>query len=432
MTCLEYLCQLFWVPPELLKLEARAISKTLRIPHHAYGVHGPFQLKQFGLLSIRSLVAINCAAMFRASRVTLHGWRDGWCALLGSLNSVPASSSPSPLLAPSCWDSPPITARLFNAFNGFRDNFLRSIPPHILTKIQGSFHNIAHFKPYGPILSPIGAAPENDRVLSKLLLALRTSPHKPQKQAYEVFVQVLHPLPFPNLIFTRASRWLLKYFSFQISQDSIHNMLVVLGGCHSPFFASLIIRTLAYAWTTGTRFSNSLSDNLKSPFCDFGPQRLPHIISCPKLLSPLLLAINSELKHRGIHYCFDESGIHSRNDLLPLLFPVSPSSPLPLLPMALSCDMFNCAKSLTFSSSMALNAFVKDRVPIACDKFGHEFWDSCFGTLVLLAGLADVVGDAIFSLLLLSPILSLLQLPPMAPTSWSRIPCSLLIVVTID
>ena len=187
VTCLEYLCQLYWVPPELLKLEARAISKILKIPHHAYGVHGPFQLKQYGLLSFRSLLAINCAAMFRASRVTLAGWRDGWASLVHSLDSIPASDAPSPLLAPLCWDTPPITARLFCAFNGFRDNYLKCIPPHILRKIQGSFHNIAHFKPYGPLVSPIGAAPEGDWVLKKLLKALRSNPQKPQKEAYGVF-----------------------------------------------------------------------------------------------------------------------------------------------------------------------------------------------------------------------------------------------------
>jgi hypothetical protein len=73
VSCLEYLCQLFWVPKRLLKLEARAIAITLKIPYYAYGKHGPFQLKGFGILSIRSVLAINCSAMFRASKVTLKG-----------------------------------------------------------------------------------------------------------------------------------------------------------------------------------------------------------------------------------------------------------------------------------------------------------------------------------------------------------------------
>lgn len=39
--CLDYLCQMYWVPPSLLRLETRAISKILKIPQHAFGVDGP-------------------------------------------------------------------------------------------------------------------------------------------------------------------------------------------------------------------------------------------------------------------------------------------------------------------------------------------------------------------------------------------------------
>ena len=49
VTCLEYLCQIYWVPEKLLKLEARAIAIILKAPFYAFGKHGPFQLKQFGL-----------------------------------------------------------------------------------------------------------------------------------------------------------------------------------------------------------------------------------------------------------------------------------------------------------------------------------------------------------------------------------------------
>ena len=61
-------------PPRLLKLEARALSIILKISHYAYGVDGPFHLKAFGVLSARSILSVNLAALFRASRVTLVGW----------------------------------------------------------------------------------------------------------------------------------------------------------------------------------------------------------------------------------------------------------------------------------------------------------------------------------------------------------------------
>ena len=158
-SCLEYLCQMLWVPERLLKLEARAIAMILKIPSYAYGKDGPFQLKEFGILSIRSILETNLAAMFRASRVTLKGWDLSWRQLLASLNSQPLQVSPSHTLSPPCWDSDPIASRLFCAFNGFRDNYLGCMPPHILKRIQGSFHSFHFLEPHGPPLSPQEVAP---------------------------------------------------------------------------------------------------------------------------------------------------------------------------------------------------------------------------------------------------------------------------------
>ena len=100
-------------PPSLLKLEARAIAKNLRIPYYAYGTDGPFQLKQIGLLSARSILCCNLAAMFRASRVTLSGWTESWSILVSSLAGLSLEGDLSSIMAPSCWDDGPIAARLF-------------------------------------------------------------------------------------------------------------------------------------------------------------------------------------------------------------------------------------------------------------------------------------------------------------------------------
>ena len=84
VSCLEYLCQLYSVPARLLKLEARAVAIILKIPSHALGIDGPFQLHEAGILSCRSILALNFSAMFRASQVTLRGWQSGWRLLLAS------------------------------------------------------------------------------------------------------------------------------------------------------------------------------------------------------------------------------------------------------------------------------------------------------------------------------------------------------------
>ena len=119
---------MFWTPKRLLALETRAIAIMLKAPYYTFGKHGPFQLKQYGLLSFRSRVVMNLSAMFRASRVTLSGWLSCWAGLLSSVDGRNIDNSISANLAPLCWSSPPIASRLFTAFNGFRDDFLGGSP----------------------------------------------------------------------------------------------------------------------------------------------------------------------------------------------------------------------------------------------------------------------------------------------------------------
>ena len=132
---------MYWAPPSLLKLEARAISRILKIPSYAFGVDGPFHLKKYGILSCRSILSMNMAAMFRASRVTLDGWQRSWGLLLDSLDHRDVTTSPLPSLSPPEWDSHSLASRLLLAYNGFRDNHLGCIPQHVLGKIQHAFHN---------------------------------------------------------------------------------------------------------------------------------------------------------------------------------------------------------------------------------------------------------------------------------------------------
>ena len=107
ISCHEYLCQMHWAPPSLLKLEARAISRILKIPSYAFGVDGPFQLKNYGILSCRSILTVNLAAMFRASRVTLDGWQCSWSLLLDSVNTRHIDTAQLHTLSPPSGTLPP-------------------------------------------------------------------------------------------------------------------------------------------------------------------------------------------------------------------------------------------------------------------------------------------------------------------------------------
>ena len=138
VSCVEYLCQLFWVPARLLKLEARAVAIILRIPSFAFGVDGPLQLSEHGILSCRSILAVNFAAMFRASRITLQGWQDSWGLLQASTDSRQIESCNAASLSHACSDSLPIVARLFTAYNGFRDDHLACMPAHAAKQNKAS------------------------------------------------------------------------------------------------------------------------------------------------------------------------------------------------------------------------------------------------------------------------------------------------------
>ena len=374
VSCLEYLMQMYSVPPQLLKLEARALSIILKIPHYAYGVDGPFHLKSYGILSARSLLAVNLAALFRASRVTLAGWEKSWRKLVRSLDSRNIGTSISHTLAPPCWEDAPIASRLFSAFNGFRDNYLHSIPPHILRKIQSSFHDYDFLRPDGHPLSPHTNAPLDDQVFKELSAILAKFPEKPKKEAYKVFLRIVHPTALPDLLFKRANRWSLKYLGLSPSLESISCSLAVLKKCGSPFFASLIIRTLAFGWTTGTRFSNSKTDLSRCPFCRAGPQKLGHIIACPGLIRPLISAINEDLRARGLIFRVPNIDCDDLSSIFHGLFPPSPSSPAPLLLMACACDAFQGARNFTFGSRLSLHLFLTARVKLLFKKLGRKFW----------------------------------------------------------
>ena len=158
------------------------------------------------------------------------------------------------------------------------------------------------------------------------------------------------------------------------SLESITCVLAVLKKCGSPFFASLIIRTLAFGWITGTRFSNSKTDLSKCPFCHIGPQNLGHIIACPSLLRPLIRAINKELRARGLSYRVPDADCDDLSSIFHSLFPPSPSSPAPLLLMACACDAFQGARNFTFGSRLSLHLFLDARVKLLFKKFGNKFW----------------------------------------------------------
>ena len=374
VSCLEYLCQMYWAPPSLLRLESRAIAKILKIPAYAFSVDGPFKLKEYGVLSCRSIVALNCAALFRASRTTLEGWQAGWQLLLHSCKFSSLDDCIAPSMSTPEWNSIPITARLFTAFNGFRDNHLQCIPLPFLAKLKPSFHKFSFLIPSGPVLSTSVVAPIDDPIFKRLYAVFKNSKGKPQRGAYEIFKEIVHPQPFPQLMFLRASRWLHKYFEIELSFSTIEKCMAIIKKCSSPFVASLIVRTLAYAWTTGVRFTHSVTDRGRCPFCDCPPETLPHILCCKALLLPLRDALNSELRSRGLLYVLIDFSSDDANGILRKIIPSSPASPCCLLILAAACDMFHAAKNVTFLSKSACNGFIKSRAHIFAQKLGHKFW----------------------------------------------------------
>ena len=294
--------------------------------------------------------------------------------MVRSLDSRNIGTSTSNSLAPPCWEDAPIASRLFCAFNGFRDNYLLFIPPHILRKVQSSFHSYDFLRPEGHPLSPQTNAPFDDPIFKELSSILAKFPDKPQKDAYKIFLKVVHPTALPDLLFKRANRWCLKYLGSSPSLECISYVLAVLRKCGSPFFASLIIRTLAFGWTIGTRFSNSLTDLSRCPFCQVGPQNLGHLIACPSLLRPLTKAINKELRARGLSFRVPDADFDDLPSIFHSLFPSSPSSPAPLLLMACACDAFQGARNFTFGSRLSLSIFLDARVKLLFKKFGGKFW----------------------------------------------------------
>ena len=184
----------------------------------------------------------------------------------------------------------------------------------------------------------------------------------------------MHPQPFPQLMFIRASRWLHKYFDIELSPTTINSCMSIIKNCGSPFLASLIVRTLAYAWTTGVRFTHSVTDRGCCPFCSRPPETLPHILSCKLLLLPLRDALNSELRNRGFSNVLCDLSSEDASGILRKMIPLRPASPCCLLLLASACDMFHSAKNVSFLSKAARIAFIKSRVHIFAQKLGFKFW----------------------------------------------------------
>ena len=189
----------------------------------------------------------------------------------------------------------------------------------------------------------------------------------------------MHPQPFPQLLFIRASRWLNKYFDIELSPSTIDRSMAIIKNCGSPFFASLIVRTLAYAWTTGVRFSQSVTDKGCCPFCSKPPETLPHILSCKMLLLPLRDALNSELRSRGFSTVLRNLSSEDACGILRILIPARPASPCCLLLLASACDLFQSAKNVSFLSKAARIAFIKSRVHIFAKNLGPKFWKNELG-----------------------------------------------------
>ena len=58
----------------------------------ALGRDGAHRLKEMGLPNMRSIVVLNMASQFRASRVTFKGWEDAWQVLVRAADQLPADT----------------------------------------------------------------------------------------------------------------------------------------------------------------------------------------------------------------------------------------------------------------------------------------------------------------------------------------------------
>ena len=174
------------------------------------------------------------------------------------------------------------------------------------------------------------------------------------------------PVPFPLLLHKRASRWLGKYFGLEISLATVESILSLLYHC------TLIIRTLGYAWTTGARFSHGVSDTSKCPFCKVGSENLPHIISCPSLIIPILVASNSVLRSRGLLF---QADVHINRDpysILSVLLPQPCINVAQLFPLAAVCDVFQASKGFSFSNDLVCQRFIFNRVSLFADRLSKD------------------------------------------------------------
>ena len=252
---------------------------------------------------------------------------------------------------------------------------MKVTPQYILRRLRFDLCIYPPLQPYGPVASPLEVTPDRDPIYKELMRILSSNPLKPQKKAYECFKQLLHPLSFPVQIQIRASRWTNKYFNLDFPLETANMYCDLVAKCNSPFFAGLVLRTLVYGWTTGTRFSNSVSAR-KCPYCNIEPERLSHLLTCPSMISLLAKEVNKLCSAHGVFFGFPIHDSDALNEWLPLLLPVSPTSHAHLLLLALSFDLFHATKEFSFLSNDALAGFICSRVQLSGRKFGKKFWAS--------------------------------------------------------
>ena len=156
----------------------------------------------------------------------------------------------------------------------------------------------------------------------------------------------------------------------------MHSALTTIQKCQSLFFADLIIRTLAYAWTTGARFANCISDLQICPFYKKALQALRQILGCSSFSTPLRVAVNSILQAKDVAYVIPLFDFDDLSEVVSVLIPPLPTSPAHLLLLAAACDCFHAARHIHFSEDRALHKLINSRVLILASHLGNKFWSN--------------------------------------------------------
>ena len=74
LTVWSYKAQLLHLPNHVFGTEKRMLHKLARLPWHAYGIDGLFNLSHLGLPGFKSLRALNIATLARTANKTLVSW----------------------------------------------------------------------------------------------------------------------------------------------------------------------------------------------------------------------------------------------------------------------------------------------------------------------------------------------------------------------